>query len=332
MRSAAFLLLLLPLSVVGAPAAAGMPEDLALPLDCEPGKSCWIVQYVDHDPGPGVRDYMCGSITTDGQKGTDIAIRDLAVLARGVEVRAAAPGVVDALRDGMPDVSVEQAGRASVAGRECGNGIRIAHGDGWTTWYCHLRRGSLRVRQGDEVAAGQPLGLVGLSGDTSFPHVHFDVRHGERVIDPFVGPAPDQACGPGKEPLWRTDVMAALAYQPVVLNNAGFAADRPLWQRVQAGDGHAQGLPATSPALVLWVEGYWVAAGDRVRFAIAGPDGAPVLDRVVALDKGWKRWFQFAGARRPGDSWPAGTYTGTVTLERPASPTVTLERTVELRE
>ncbi len=332
MRSAVLLLTLLPMSLLGVPAPAGMPDDLVLPIDCEPGKSCWIVQYVDHDPGPAARDYRCGSITTDGQKGTDIAIRDLAVLARGVEVRAAAQGVVDALRDGMPDVSVEQRGRAAVAGRECGNGLRIAHGDGWTTWYCHLRRGSLMVRQGDEVAVGQPLGLVGLSGDTSFPHLHFDVRHGDDIIDPFVGLGRDRDCGPGEDPLWRADVMADLAYQPVVLTNAGFAAGRPQWQRVQAGDGHTPSLPATSPALVLWVEGYWVAAGDRVRFSIAGPDGASVLDRVVALDKGWKRWFQFAGAGRPGAAWPAGTYTGTLTLERTASPTVTLERTVELRE
>ena len=197
--------------------------------------------------------------------------------------------------NGMPDVGVEQAGRAAVTGRECGNGVRIDHGAGWTTWYCHLRRGSLRVKEGNQVAVGQPLGLVGLSGDTSFPHVHFDVRHGDQVIDPFVGPTADRACGPGKDPLWRADVMAGLAYQPVVLTNAGFAAGRPLWERVQAGDGHAADLPATSPALVLWVEGYWVAAGDRVRFRVAGPDGAPVVDRVVALDKGWKRWFQFAG-------------------------------------
>ena len=69
-----------------------------------------MLRYVDHDPGPGVRDYMCGGLTGDGHKGTDIAIRDLAAMAAGVEVRAAAAGVVDALRDGMADVSVDEAG------------------------------------------------------------------------------------------------------------------------------------------------------------------------------------------------------------------------------
>jgi murein DD-endopeptidase MepM/ murein hydrolase activator NlpD len=330
MRPPAFLLTLL-VWPVALPAQAGMPTDLALPIDCEPGKSCWIVQYVDHDPGPGARDYMCGSVTTDGQKGTDIAIRDLAVMARGVEVRAAAAGVVDALRDGVPDVSVEQGGRAAVAGKECGNAIRIAHGDGWTTWYCHLRRGSLLVKEGDKVAVGQPLALVGLSGDTSFPHVHFDVRHGDDIIDPFVGPEPDGDCGPGKAPLWRADVMAQLAYQPVVLTNAGFAPNAPEMADVVRGWHQQTTLPTTAPALVLWAEGYWVETGDHVRFTISGPDGSSVLDRAVDLGKGWKRWFQFAGARRPGDAWPAGTYTGTVALERAKVPPVTLRRSLEIR-
>jgi hypothetical protein len=246
-------------------------------------------------------------------------------------VRAAAAGVVDALRDGIADVSVEETGLEAVAGRECGNAIRIAHEDGWTTWYCHLRRGSLMVAEGDRVEVGQPLALVGLSGDTSFPHLHFDVRQGEQVLDPFVGLQREKDCGPGSEPLWRADVMARLGYQPVVLTNAGFATARPEWQQVRRGDYHADSLPVSAPALVLWVEGYWVETGDRVRFELSGPDGAPVVDRTVDLDRGWRRWFQFMGARRPGDAWPAGTYTGEVTLERAGTEPVAIRRSVELQ-
>ncbi len=331
MRSAALLLTLLAILPLGLPAQAGMPDGLGLPIDCEPGRDCWIVRYVDHDSGPGVRDYMCGGLSGDGHKGTDIAIRDLEVMARGVEVRAAAAGVVEAVRDDVPDVSVAQVGRAAVAGRECGNAIRLAHGDGWTTWYCHLRRGSLLVKQGDRVAAGQPIALVGLSGDTSFPHVHFDVRHGAQAVDPFVGVAGDGDCGPGKEPLWRAEVMAELAYQPVVLTNAGFAPSRPELDDVERGWHQQSALPATAPALVLWAEGYWLAAGDRARFRVSGPDGAPVVDRRVDLDQGRQHWFQFVGAKRPGDAWPAGSYTGSVTLEHAGTPPVRIERRVELR-
>jgi hypothetical protein len=325
--------LLVPL-LLATPAAARPLEQLALPIDCAPGVDCWVLRYVDHDPGPGARDYMCGSLTGDGHKGTDIAIGDLAIMAAGVEVRAAAAGVVDAVRDGVADVSVNEVGRQAITGRECGNGIRLAHGDGWTTWYCHLRRGSLMVKEGDRVAAGQPLALVGLSGETSFPHVHFDVRHGERAVDPFVGAAPAAACGPGSEPMWAPAVMDQLAYQPVVLINAGFATAAPDKEDVRRGWHQLSALPVASPALVLWAEGYWITAGDRVSFRVRGPDGQIVVERVIAADDGQQRWLGFAGAPRPGDAWPAGTYAGEVVLERRAAGgplRVALNRTVTLR-
>ena len=326
------LAVLVPL-VLAEPAAAQPPDHLALPIDCTPGADCWALRYVDHEPGAGMRDFMCGGLTEDGHKGTDIAIRNLATMAAGVEVRAAAAGVVDALRDGMPDVSLNEAGRQAVDGKECGNGIRLAHGDGWTTWYCHLRRGSLMVRQGDQVEAGQPLALVGLSGETSFPHVHFDVRHGERVVDPFVGIEPAADCGPGRQPLWASDVMDQLAYQPVLLTDAGFATAAPDKEDVRRGWHRLPALPVASPALVLWVEGYWVAAGDRVTFRLHGPDGGTLVDHVMKIDQGQQRWLGFAGAPRPGQAWPAGTYSGEVVLERDMADgpqRVTLERPVAL--
>ena len=67
----ALMLLAWPLAAV----QAGAPNDLLLPIDCEPGIDCWIPRYVDHDPGPGVRDYACGKLTGDAHKGTDFAIR-----------------------------------------------------------------------------------------------------------------------------------------------------------------------------------------------------------------------------------------------------------------
>jgi hypothetical protein len=325
--------LLVPL-VLAAPAAARPFEQLRLPIDCAPGGDCWVLRYVDHDPGPGVRDYMCGGLAGDGHKGTDIAIRDLAAMAAGVEVRAAAAGVVDALRDGMADTSVDEIGRAAVGGKECGNGVRLAHGDGWTTWYCHLRRGSLMVKQGDPVEAGQPLALVGLSGDTSFPHLHFDVRHGDRVIDPFVGAEPAD-CAPGTKPLWAAEVMDRLAYQPVLLTNAGFATAAPNKDDVRRGWHRLISLPVASPALVLWVEGYWVEPGDRVTFRLRGPDGGTVVDHAIEIEKGQQRWLGFAGAPRPGAGWPGGTYAGEVLLERAMAngpERVTLARSVELLE
>ena len=80
---------------------------LALPLDCTLGESCFIQNYVDDDPGPGAADFTCGALTYDGHKGTDFALTSIAAMEAGVTVRAAAPGVVRGVRDGMPDTGLD---------------------------------------------------------------------------------------------------------------------------------------------------------------------------------------------------------------------------------
>ena len=64
---------------LGSKAQAQTPL-LALPLDCEPGITCWIPNHVDMNLGPGVKDYACGSNTYNGHKGTDFAITNLKII------------------------------------------------------------------------------------------------------------------------------------------------------------------------------------------------------------------------------------------------------------
>jgi murein DD-endopeptidase MepM/ murein hydrolase activator NlpD len=203
----AFVLLL-----VFAAARSVAAVELGLPVDCTPGRDCFIQNYVDNDPGPGRRDYACGPLSYDGHVGTDFRVPDRAAMLRGVAVVAAAPGVVRATRDGMADISIRETGREAVAGREAGNSVLIDHGDGWETQYSHLRRDSVRVHPGDRVKAGAVLGLIGLSGLTEFPHVHFEVRHKGRPLDPFVGSEP-VACGASGPGLWRAEIRERVAYQ-----------------------------------------------------------------------------------------------------------------------
>ncbi|MDX3507237.1 M23 family metallopeptidase [Streptomyces sp. ATCC51928] len=70
--------------------------------------------------------------------------------------------------------------------RIIGNHVILDLGDSTYAVYAHLRRGSLRVRPGDRVRAGQRLGSVGNSGNTTEPHLHF------HLMD---GPDPDSARG-----------------------------------------------------------------------------------------------------------------------------------------
>lgn len=288
----------------------------SLPLECRPGADCWIAKYVDHDPSGGVRDYLCGERASDGHGGTDFAVRDLARMAEGVTVVAAADGVVRAVRDGMDDVAADQSTREELRGRECGNGILLDHGSGWTTQYCHLRRASVAVRLGQSVAAGTPLGLVGMSGLADFPHVEFNVRRRDQRVDPFVGPERGADCQPGPRPLWRPDVLAALPYQTIPLYNGGFAPSVPKVDAVRRGEHRETEMPTIAPALVYWFEAFGLKAGDVLQLTLSAPDGAMLAERRISVERDAARYFAYVGKRRSAQRWPAGVYRGSVTAVR----------------
>ncbi|MCX4824149.1 M23 family metallopeptidase [Streptomyces sp. NBC_01142] len=66
----------------------------------------------------------------------------------------------------------------SGASRIVGNHIVLDLGDGTYAMYAHVQRGSLAVREGDRVLAGQQLARCGNSGNSSEPHVHFQLMDG----------------------------------------------------------------------------------------------------------------------------------------------------------
>jgi hypothetical protein len=63
---------------------------------------------------------------------------------------------------------------------------------------------------------------VGLSGDTEFPHLHFSVRRGDAVVDPFA-PGASEGCQAAGEPLWTPAVAAQMPYRAGTVLNTGFA-------------------------------------------------------------------------------------------------------------
>src|SRR3546814_12815653 len=73
---------------------------------------------------------------------------------RGVRVLAAAPGTVVATRDGLPDVNVKLIGADIVRDQGLGNAVVLDHGNGWRSYYGHMRRGSIALKPGDRVKAG----------------------------------------------------------------------------------------------------------------------------------------------------------------------------------
>src|SRR5213592_4463604 len=85
-------------------------EGLDLPAECILGETCWVANYVDVDPADAALDFHCNPRTYNGHEGTDFAIRDLAIMVRGVPVVASAAGIVRSVRDGMVDVAITNEG------------------------------------------------------------------------------------------------------------------------------------------------------------------------------------------------------------------------------
>lgn len=312
-------LALFGLTVALAPLAAlrAAPEGpkFVLPLACQIGRTCEVQHYVDRDPGPGALDYRCGHRTYQGHNGVDIRLLDMAAERAGVDVLAAAPGRVSRLRDGVQDISVRAAGAPSAAGQECGNGVVVDHGDGWETQYCHLARGSVRVKVGDTVAAGQPLAHVGLSGDTEFPHLHFTVRHAGQVVDPF---APDMtnptACRAQAATLWTAPALGQLGYKAGAVLNVGFAPGPVTMANVEAGG--IPGPKATTP-LVAYARLIGLEAGDVVELRLLGPDGAVLAATAQPpLDHDKAQWLSQVGRKRPAAGWTHGVYVGELVVRR----------------
>jgi murein DD-endopeptidase MepM/ murein hydrolase activator NlpD len=65
-----------------------------------------------------------------------------------------------------------------------GNAIVIDHGNGLWTLYAHIRNGGLLVNVGDSVKKGSKIAEVGSTGNSTGPHLHFEVRKNEVAVNP----------------------------------------------------------------------------------------------------------------------------------------------------
>ncbi len=165
---------------------------LAWPLQATSGlKDCSyyrISAYVDQNTASGAfQDFNCGINTYDGHRGTDISIwpNNFYKMDNNlVKVIAAAAGTIIDKHDGEFDKNCS-------GNNQTANYLVIQHTDGSRALYFHMKKNSLTSKSiGQPVAEGEFLGIVGSSGSSSGPHLHFEVWSGATIatrIDPFAG-------------------------------------------------------------------------------------------------------------------------------------------------
>jgi murein DD-endopeptidase MepM/ murein hydrolase activator NlpD len=98
-------------------------------------------------------------------------------------VSALHPGIDfrDAVGSNVPATAAGVVTRASRAGGY-GNMVEIDHGGGYSTRYAHLSE--IDVKVGDKVARGETIGKSGSTGRSTGPHLHYEVRHNGKAVDP----------------------------------------------------------------------------------------------------------------------------------------------------
>jgi murein DD-endopeptidase MepM/ murein hydrolase activator NlpD len=325
----AFLLLL------AFPVRADGPPPLRLPLDCRLGETCWIMNYYDANFGGEPRDYRCGKHTYHGHSGVDFAIRDRAAMDGGVPVLAVAAGTVFMARDTEKDGLWLGGGKDEVlaARRECGNRVVLDLGGGWFADYCHLRAGSVAVKKGDRIAAGQRLGLVGLSGMTEYPHVHLGVMRlvpgkpeGEG-IDPFTGKTSAAACNTGGNPVFAEPI----GYQRSSLFAAGFADHTPSAAELRNDARSPASLPLSVPVLHQWVGLFAAEPGTSVAIRLLAPDGGVLGEAKANVERNQALAVFSLPRRAPAGGWRPGTYRGEIVVTPPGGPAQSRTTTIELR-
>ena len=159
-----------------------------------------ITNYVDQNWNNGVKDeWHCSARTYNGHEGLDIITYPFFWRMKdnsNVFASAGAPGIVTAVRDNLEDDNCILDGRA-------GNYVEVLHSDSSLARYYHIKTGSARVSVNEFIKEGQLIALIASSGNTSNPHLHFDVRDKDGSwIEPFYSSNPDFECNTRNESSW----------------------------------------------------------------------------------------------------------------------------------
>ncbi len=240
---------------------ATLPQKLAVPIAGTPFQTWSIVNYVDVNPLPGqANDYRGGHFTYDNHDGYDFMLPDFGRMDGGVPVFAAAAGTITQVQDGNFD-------RQTAFSSAPANFVDESLGNGYEAQYYHFMMNSIVVQAGQSVQAGQLLGYVGSSGNSTMAHLHFDLLHDGDLVETFDDPSA----------YW----ISPLPYQGDVaptVTDSGITNYQP-----SADFGERPASVSVFPASSGWTVWYWfnvsyLDVGTQVDVKWYRPDGTVAFD------------------------------------------------------
>jgi hypothetical protein len=255
---------------------------LSTPIDGNHGIDWIIVNYVDWELD-GHLDHNCGSKSYDGHQGTDFTLESFAQMDSGVNILAAVDGVVTFTQDGLFDKETE--GDVS---KLLGNYIAISHPNKYYSYYGHLKKNSLVVKEGDSVKAGDIIAQVGSSGNSTDPHLHFELWYDSLyVVDPFTGP-----CG-NPQSLWLDDLPYDTSFG---VFESGFKLKTQLTIndlrfRDSSYTSSLQIPPSSNSSLNFWSHLYGLRTNDELRIQWLTPSNIEWFSFSTTIDQDY--WYYY---------------------------------------
>ena len=180
--------------------------------------------FVDHNSSTtGVLDYNCEDRTFDvpngeNHEGTDYYLAPFPwnmMQNESVQIVAAADGIILYKHEGFPDTNCG----GNTSDMPNWNGVVIQHADSSILYYIHMKSGSVTQKNIDDfVTQGEYLGLVGSSGYSHIPHIHFAYYEqwidssGVGVIDPYFGECDSSSYWINQKPYYDSAILQVMTH------------------------------------------------------------------------------------------------------------------------
>jgi len=259
-----------------------------LPIAGTYGSDFIIVNYVDWGAGSQVLDHHCLDKSYNGHQGTDFVIKHFSSMDAGIDVLAIDTGIVIALQDGLFDRE-----KTSDTAKRLGNYIGLSHANKLQSYYGHLKNGSINVKLGDTIFPGSVLGQVGSSGNSSDPHLHFELWYDSSYyIDPFKGP-----CGNAFS-YWTKSIP----YDSTFFTwDAGLVNFQPKLDTLKEGLANIDTFYKQDEAISFWSLHGGLRTGDSLKIRWYTPDGILWFDYANRLEKNWWYYYYWTYINTPID-------------------------------